>query len=222
MCEIGNRRGTGDTSRLRNCATERGQVYPITFGKFYCRCVRKLPSGATPTPPFGLSSLGKSDDCAMSRMVQAALGVTLHMPESTSALRSVHTRSLNYDITLPLPGTGFEFAVAWPASGWFLALCRGPVFNPARYPQYLNERESCICFWTSPNSCEKCFFVNKVLSWRRRLCIIFIIEKEVRTNNDYRSFDWLQWSQLHRVLHGLRPSRTAYSSSARSASSAAI
>ncbi len=38
----------------------------------------------------------------MRRMVQAAPSVTLHMPEATSALRSVRTRPLNFDIMLPL------------------------------------------------------------------------------------------------------------------------
>ena len=80
--------------------------------------MRKLASGTAPTPPFGLSSLGKSDDCAMRRIVQAALGVTLHMPEATSALRSVRTRPLNFDIMLPLPGARRELAVALLASGW--------------------------------------------------------------------------------------------------------
>ena len=51
-------------------------------------------------------------------MVQAAPGVTLHMPEATSALRSVRTRPLNFDIMLPLPGARRELAVALLASGW--------------------------------------------------------------------------------------------------------
>ena len=80
--------------------------------------MRKLATVTAPTPPFGLSSLGKSDDCATRRMVQAALSVTLHMPEATSALRSVHTRPLNFGIMLPLPGARRELAVASLASGW--------------------------------------------------------------------------------------------------------
>ena len=66
--------------------------------------MRKIASVTAPTPPFGLSSLGKSDDWAMRRMVQSAPSVTLHMPEATSALRSAHTRPLKFDIMLPLPG----------------------------------------------------------------------------------------------------------------------
>ena len=66
--------------------------------------MRKLASVTAPTPPFGLSSLGKGDDWEMRRMVQSAHSVTLHMPEATSALRSVHTRPRNFDIMLPLPG----------------------------------------------------------------------------------------------------------------------
>jgi len=84
--------------------------------------VRKLATVTAPTPPIGLSSLGKSDDCATRRMVQAALSVTLHMPEATSALRSVHTSLLDFDIMLPLPGARSELAVTWLASGWSLAL----------------------------------------------------------------------------------------------------
>ena len=80
--------------------------------------MRKLATVTAPTPPFGLSSLGKSDDCATRRMVQAAPGVTLHMPEATSALRSVHTSLLDFDIMLQLPGARFELAVALLASGW--------------------------------------------------------------------------------------------------------
>ena len=50
-------------------------------------------------------------------MVQSAPSVTLHMPEATSALRSVHTRPRNFDIMLPLPGASFELAVTLLASG---------------------------------------------------------------------------------------------------------
>lgn len=84
--------------------------------------MRKHASVTAPTPPFGLSSLGKSDDLAIRRMVQSAPSVTLHMPEATSALRSAHTRPLKFDIMLPLPGARFELAVTWLASGWSLAL----------------------------------------------------------------------------------------------------
>ena len=80
--------------------------------------MRKLATVTAPTPPFGLSSLGKSDDLAMRRMAQAAPGVALHMPEATSALRSVHTSLLDFDIMLPLPGARRELAVALLASGW--------------------------------------------------------------------------------------------------------
>ena len=80
--------------------------------------MRKPASVTAPTPPFGLSSLGKSDDLAMRRMAQAAPSVALHMPEATSALRSVHTSLLDFDIMLLLPGARFELAVALLASGW--------------------------------------------------------------------------------------------------------
>ena len=92
--------------------------------------MRKLATVTAPTPPFGLSSLGKSADCATRRMVQAALSVTLHMPEATSRaascdrfaarlrlglpslrsahLRSAHTRPLKFDIMLPLPQVQVE------------------------------------------------------------------------------------------------------------------
>ena len=84
--------------------------------------MRKPASVTAPTPPFGLSSLGKSDDLAMRRMAQAAPSVALHMPEATSALRSVRTRPLDFDIMLPLPGARSELAVTSLASGWSLAL----------------------------------------------------------------------------------------------------
>ena len=84
--------------------------------------MRKPASVTAPTPPFGLSSLGKSDDWTMRRMVQAAPSVALHMPEATSALRSVHTSLLDFDIMLPLPGARRELAVTSLASGWSLAL----------------------------------------------------------------------------------------------------
>ena len=58
----------------------------------------------------------------MRRMVQAALGVTLHMAEATSAIRSAHTWPRNYGIMLPLPGVRLELAVTLLAPGWFLAL----------------------------------------------------------------------------------------------------
>ena len=80
--------------------------------------MRKPASVTAPTPPFGLSSLGKSDDLAMRRMAQAAPSVALHMPEATSALRSVHTSLLDFDIMLPLPVARSELAVTWLASGW--------------------------------------------------------------------------------------------------------
>ena len=84
--------------------------------------MRKPASVTAPTPPFGLSSLGKSDDLAMRRMAQAAPSVALHMPEATSALRSVHTSLLDFDIMLPLPVARSELAVTSLASGWSLAL----------------------------------------------------------------------------------------------------
>ena len=84
--------------------------------------MRKPAAVTAPTPPFGLSSLGKSDDRTMRRMAQAAPSVALHMPESTSALRSVHTSLLDFDIMLPLPGARRELAVTSLASGWSLAL----------------------------------------------------------------------------------------------------
>ena len=84
--------------------------------------MRKPASVTAPTPPFGLSSLGKSDDRTMRRMVQAAPGGALHMPEATSALRSEHTSLLDFDIMLPLPGARRELAVTSLASGWSLAL----------------------------------------------------------------------------------------------------
>jgi len=40
----------------------------------------KLDPVTAATPPFGLSRLGKIDDWAKRRMVQAALSVALHMP----------------------------------------------------------------------------------------------------------------------------------------------
>ena len=80
--------------------------------------MRKLATVTAPTPPFGLSSLGKSDDWAMRRMVQSAHSVTLHMPEATSALRSARTRPPDFDIMLPLPGARRELAVTSLASGW--------------------------------------------------------------------------------------------------------
>ena len=80
--------------------------------------MRKPASVTAPTPPFGLSSLGKSDDRTMRRMAQAAPSVALHMPESTSALRSAHTSLLDFDIMLPLPGARRELAVTSLASGW--------------------------------------------------------------------------------------------------------
>ena len=64
--------------------------------------MRKPASVTAPTSPFGLSSLGKSDDLAMRRMVQAAPSVALHMPEATSALRSVHTSLLDADDAEPV------------------------------------------------------------------------------------------------------------------------
>ena len=84
--------------------------------------MRKPASVTAPTPPFGLSSLGKSDDLAMRRMAQAAPGVALQMPEATSALRSARTRPPDFDIMLPLPGARRELAVTSLASGWSLAL----------------------------------------------------------------------------------------------------
>ena len=83
----------------------------------------------------------------MRRMVQAAFGVTLHMPEATSALRSVHTKPLNFDIMLPLPGAGFELAVTWPASGWSLALYRGPIllFRVLRFGHSVLPEHRPVC-----------------------------------------------------------------------------
>ena len=89
----------------------------MTSGKSLCRSVRKLASDTAPTPPFGLSSLGKSGDWAMRRMVQAAPGVTLRMPEATSALRSAHMRFLDFDIMLPLPGVRRNLRLPCLASG---------------------------------------------------------------------------------------------------------
>ena len=84
--------------------------------------MRKPASVTAPTPPFGLSSLGNSDDLAMRRMAQTAPSVALHMTEATSVLRSVHTSLLDFDIMLPLPGARRELAVTSLASGWSLAL----------------------------------------------------------------------------------------------------
>ena len=49
--------------------------------------MRKPAAVTAPTSPFGLSSLGKSDDRTMRRMAQAAPSVALHMPESTSTAK---------------------------------------------------------------------------------------------------------------------------------------